>query len=64
MPNGGEMRVNEKPHTVSGCIRFTWLRRVANQGWEDIRLFQVFIIRQISSTVIPALSNSSSISTG
>ena len=25
----GEMRVNEKLHTVSGCIRFTWLRRVA-----------------------------------
>src|SRR5262245_1315722 len=24
-----EMRVHEKLHTVSGCIRFTWLRRVA-----------------------------------
>lgn len=24
-----EMRINEKFHTVSGCIRFTWLRRVA-----------------------------------
>ena len=40
-----KMRINEKFRTTMGCIRFTWLRRVANtNAAKTICSFEIFII--------------------